>query len=156
MSGLRGKGSSSLVAGGEGSSGSPKKKHKKNKHKKHHTYIISDDLEGSTSPTGSSSSFQRPITLKIKLGDKLISSSSTAWVYVCVLIVWPARPIAPTLHPFFYHDEFLFVRGIIKTPHIDWERRGDLAGQTSVYNRTGICTCTVCGSCKIRERGLGE
>ena len=63
------------LLGDGGSSGSPKKKHKKNKHKKHH-YVVADDLEGSASPTGSSS-FQRPITLKIKLGDRLISSSTT-------------------------------------------------------------------------------
>ena len=71
----------SWLLGGEGG-GSPKKKHKKNKHKKHH-YVVSasEDLEGSLSPTsGASSSFQRPITLKIKLGDRLISSSSTVYV----------------------------------------------------------------------------
>jgi hypothetical protein len=72
----------SWLLGGEGGSSSPKKKHKKNKHKKHH-YVVSasEDLEGSLSPTsGASSSFQRPITLKIKLGDRLISSSSTVYV----------------------------------------------------------------------------
>ena len=70
----------SWLLGGEGGS-SPKKKHKKNKHKKHH-YVVSasEDLEGSLSPTSGASSFQRPITLKIKLGDRLISSSSTVYV----------------------------------------------------------------------------
>ena len=55
-----------------------KKKHKKNKHKKHH--VLEDGDVNSSRSDGfvkeDVSSIHRPIKLKIKLGDELISSSN--------------------------------------------------------------------------------
>ena len=61
--------------------GSPKKKHKKTHHKKHKSKSseeVGGGEKGERAREGlRSSSGSRPLTLKIKLGNKLISSSST-------------------------------------------------------------------------------